>query len=67
MKLEIAISIVDWFDCSKREHLLAYKHLQETGTWEWGFLPENILFPVAWSVLITGKIADYFLNRELQS
>jgi len=65
MNLKIAMSIVDWFDCSKRTHLLAYQHFRRTGTWEFGFLPENILFPTSWAVLLTGKIVDYFLNKEL--
>lgn len=66
MKLEIATSIVDWFDVNDTNHVGAYRHLQQTGVWERGFLPENIIFPVAWHAMIAFKLADAYMDEKLK-
>ncbi len=65
MKLEIATSIVDWFDPNNIEHLKAYRELEHTGIWPKEFLPENILFTQVWHVGIACKLADCWLQEKL--
>ncbi len=67
MILEIATSIVDWFDCNNLVHLQAYRTLQQTGVWPKGFLPENIIFPIAWHASIAFKLADCFMGEKLKA
>ncbi len=66
MKLEIATSIVEWFDPTNLSHLRAYDKLQRTGTWPVGFLPENILFPMAWLSSIAFKITELYVSDILE-
>jgi len=61
------MNIVDWFDPSNIEHLKAYKHLQDTGVWPEGFLPEDIEMLPLWSLLLSGKIVDVYLKEKLEN
>lgn len=65
MKLEIATSIIDWFDPNNIEHLKAYRELEHIGMWPKDFLPENILFTPTWNVGIMNKLADCYLRDKL--
>jgi len=61
------MNIVDWFDVANPEHLKAYKHLQDTGLWPEGFLPEDIEIEYVsecWPRLDT-KLADKFVEERL--
>jgi len=61
------MNIVDWFDPSNIAHLKAYRHLEKTGMWPRGFLPEGIEIPSFWSVLVSGKIVDAYLKEKLEN
>lgn len=59
------MNIVDWFDPNNHEHLIAFKHLRDTGTWPVGFLPSQVEFPFSWRAALYGKITDVYLDSAL--
>jgi hypothetical protein len=59
------LNIVDWFDVNNTEHLKAYKFLMDKGYWEKGFIPDDMIFPVSWSILVAGKLAEAYINLKL--
>lgn len=59
------MDIIDWFDPENLEHLRAYRHLQNFGSWPKGFLPDDIEIPVLWSTMIESKIVDFFIDEML--
>lgn len=61
------ISIVDWFQTDKIDHLEAWTHLDKHGCWPEGFLPENIEFSGAWEIEIMGKMAQAFVEDRLHA
>ena len=65
MSEKIAMNIVDWFDPHNKAHLEAYCELEKNGAWPKGFLPENILLPPMWNVLIAFKLADRYISERL--
>jgi hypothetical protein len=50
-------NILDYFDIYNADHLKAYQHLEKTGSWPEGFLPENIKFPPFWQINLSIKMA----------
>lgn len=58
------MTILDWFDIENIEHLKAYKHLQATGVWPKGFLPKDITFEPAWTIALSGRLADRFIKEK---
>lgn len=60
------ISIVDWFDVRNTSHLIAYKRLQDSGTWPENFIPADIVFPTLWSIMLASKIADYYVAIAIE-
>ena len=60
------MNLIEWFDPYNKDHIKAYKHLQDTGIWPVNFLPENIEIPTYWSILVTGKIADAWIKHVLE-
>jgi len=65
------MSIVEYFDVQNIEHLKAYQHLQNTGSWPENFYDTmtelNIDIPIGWSLLLTSKLADAYINLKLGS
>ena len=62
-----AVDICDWFDVSNEEHLDAYRHLQRSGAWPEGFLPENVTQSPFWHMEILSKLANAYLNDVVLS
>ena len=60
------MKINDWFDPYDREHLEAYKHLNDTGCWPEGFVPEDMEYPPAHQILIAGKLAACWVYHRLE-
>jgi len=52
----------DWFDPMSSEHMKAYVHLNETGSWPKGFLPEDLEILPNWQIVLIGKMADCWLE-----
>ncbi len=49
------------------EHIKAYRHLQITGVWPKGFIPEEVdSYNVGWHILIAGKMANEWIIRKLE-
>ena len=59
------VNLIDWFDVNNKDHLTAYRHLQGTGCWPKGFLPENIEIPNGWHVLLMSRLSDAWQNHKL--
>ena len=56
------MSILDFFNPKDLEHLQAYVHLNNTGVWPTGFLPDEITFPNLWQVTLAGRLAEAYLQ-----
>lgn len=54
--------IEDWFDIHNDDHLIAWRHLQKTGTWPEDFLPKDIVIDNLWQVEIVSKIANEYVS-----
>ena len=59
--------IFDWFDVNDMNHLMAYKHLQWTGLWPDGFLPDDVEYIPSWQVAIDHKLALAYVDEKLQN
>jgi len=61
------MNIVDLFDPKDLDHLRAYNHLKNHGTWPIGFIPEDTQFDAVWQILLLAKIANEYINEKLLS
>jgi len=59
------MTILDWFDMDNIEHLKAYKHLQDTGTWPKGFIPEDNEFVLLQTITLANRLADRYVEEKL--
>ena len=59
------MDLLDFFDVYNVEHLKAYKHLTEKGSWPEGFLPENCILSNVWQYQIAAKLAVTHINYTL--
>ena len=59
--------IDEWFDPRNKEHITAYKQLQDTGIWPKDVIPDNMEFVLGWQILVMNKIADCWINHILKS
>jgi hypothetical protein len=58
-------SVWEWFDPTDLTHLQAYQVLQQTGIWPEGFIPENVGFPVLWSLHLDARLANLYVSEKL--
>lgn len=62
------MDITEFFDPDNIEHIKALGHLNRTGVWPEGFLPENVKQPELWLFQIYNKLASrwvrHMLNKE---
>ena len=65
--LDKQIKIADWFDPHEREHLEAWSHLQNTGLWPKGFVPDSVEIGPLWIIEIATKIADCWVSHALSA
>ena len=56
------MSIIDFFIPKNIKHIQAYKHLQKTGSWPEGFLPNNIYIPNNWQFVLQDMIAQCWID-----
>lgn len=54
--------VMDWFDARKKEHLVAYRHIQKHGHWPPGW-PIGPLCGL-WTVVILNKLADAYIEDQ---
>ena len=59
------MTILDWFDVNNIEHLKAYKHLQDTGTWPKGFIPEDNEFVALQTTILANRLAGRYVEEKL--
>lgn len=57
------MKIDEFFDAYNAEHIRAYIHLQETGRWPEGFIPEGTEFFPTWQVSLLNKMADCWIEQ----
>ena len=60
------MNIEDWFQPSQITHLLAYQHLQKTGTWPIGFIPKSVIFTTCWHASLMSILANEYLKIQLE-
>ena len=58
-------NIHDFFDPYNAEHIEAYQHLCQTGTWPEGFIPEGMKLDPNWQFLLLQKLADAWVKHVL--
>ncbi len=59
------MTIVEFFNVRDIDHLKAWRHLEETGVWPVGFIPENAKFPPTWNAMINAKMARAYVEDML--
>lgn len=63
------MTISDFFDPHKSEHILAYAELQRTGTWPRSFWEEakaaGVEFDPSWAFSLASKLADCWVEHKL--
>lgn len=59
------MNILDFFDVTNLDHLKAWRHLQNTGLWPVGFIPDGTEFPTLWTYHINGILADAYIDSKL--
>ena len=57
------MKLTQFFNVQSKEHMEAYKHLQEKGFWPEGFIPEGTEFEPGWQILIMGKITEEYMKQ----
>ena len=60
------MKITEWFDPKNIEHIKAYKHLRDKAFWPEDFIPKGMEFPSGWNTVVTGKIADAYIEQMLE-
>ena len=60
------MTIIDFFDEYNVEHLAAYKHLSETGSWPESFIPDNCEITPSWPYHITSKMANAYVQLGIE-
>lgn len=60
--MEEKIEIADWFNVYSKDHLMAYRTLESTGSWPKGFIPENVRLPPGWQMQLFAKMAGAWMN-----
>jgi hypothetical protein len=55
----------DFFDPYNKEHLIAYRHLQEEGCFPAGFVPDDVEIPLHWQILIANKMVNAWILFQL--
>lgn len=57
------MTIVEFFDPHNIVHVRAYRHLEKTGSWPEGFLPEpDCEWPLLWHAGLASKLAHAWLD-----
>ena len=56
-------SFIKWFDPYNSDHINAYVHLQKTGNWPVGFVPDDVEMESWWFAGIIAKMADAWVRR----
>lgn len=59
------MDFMDFFDVYNIEHLKAYKHLSESGTWPKGFIPEDCELSPVWAYQVVEKMAVAYVDKVL--
>ncbi len=57
--------ILDFFDPLNIDHLRAYQHLQEKGTWPTNFIPDDVEFSSNWQMMLQAKMADLWVGTNI--
>jgi len=63
------MNIIDWFDITNGEHLKAWKHMEDTGTWPESFIPDEtqMRFVANWNYILMSRMASAYVNKMTSS
>lgn len=59
------MKITEFFDPYNMEHIKAYKRLITHGSWQEGFLPEDIEYSTGWQAILAFKMANVWVEQVL--
>ena len=61
------MNILDFFNPLDIDHLRAYQHLQENGTWPTDFVPDwdKVEFTPNWQMMLQSKMADLWVGTNI--
>lgn len=59
------MDIYEFFDVKSSEHIDAFRHLELTGTWPIGFIPEHVTISLqgCWQASLYAKLAHAYLDQ----
>jgi len=57
------MTLKEFFNPYSVEHLKAYRHLEKTGMWPVGFVPEDVDIEPHWQVALTDKMAHAWIEH----
>ena len=58
-------NFLDWFDVDDKNHILAYRTLQNTGSWPKGFLSGTEYFDINWQTILAFKLANKWVEHVI--
>jgi hypothetical protein len=59
------MDINEFFDVNNKDHLRAYRHVYDTGSWPEGFIPEGTTFRNLWHIELAGRLANEYVKLKL--
>ena len=62
---KMTIFITDWFDVNDINHLTAYEHLDNHGTWPDSFIPDYVVMTRNWQLELLSKLASAWVRKML--
>jgi len=63
--MENRMNITDFFDPYNMEHIKAYQHLIDKGSWPKGFVPENVEYGAQSQINIAFKMSKVWVEQVL--
>lgn len=55
--------VENWFDPYNHEHVKAWKHLCEQGSWPEGFIPDYVEMTSGWQIDLTNQLANAWIDH----
>jgi len=54
--------LIAWFDIENPDHIKAYEYLSQEGHWPVSFLPDGIVIPTDWYMMLHFKLAAGYIK-----
>lgn len=53
----------DWFDIYNKQHIEAYRRLQNEGVWPLGFIPKTVNMESGWNGILLNRLAEAWTSH----